>query len=106
MYIAVGPDKSIPVDNIIGIFDTDTSTLSSADTKKFLSLSEKKGITESAGNDIPKSFIVYYNVKKPGKPKSGDIKVCFSEFSSSVLYQRLRSGINKIDTEIESRGIL
>ncbi len=104
MYIAVGPDKSIPVGNIIGIFDTDTSTLSSADTKKFLSLSEKKGITESAGNDIPKSFIVYYDGKKQGNRKNGDIKVCFSEFSSLVLYQRLKSGI--IKTEIESRGIL
>lgn len=81
IYLHVGNSKSIREKEIIGIFDLDTSTVSSV-TRKYLSVAEKKGKTESATDEIPKSFIVY---KKEGD--EGE-KVCFSQFSSSSLFGR------------------
>ena len=81
IYLHVGSNKSIREKEIIGIFDLDTSTVSSV-TRKYLSVAEKNGKTESATDEIPKSFIVY---KK--ESEKGDT-VCFSQFSSSSLFGR------------------
>ena len=81
IYLHVGSSKSIREKDIIGIFDLDTSTVSSV-TRKYLSVAEKKGKTESATDEIPKSFIIY---KKDGE--KGE-KVCFSQFSSTSLFKR------------------
>ena len=76
MYIHLGQDVVVNKKNIIGIFDTDMSTLSPT-TRKFLSDAQKKGLVTSAKDEIPKSFILY---------RDGDeIKVCFSQISSTAL---------------------
>ena len=81
IYLHVGSNKSIREKDIIGIFDLDTSTVSSV-TRKYLSAAEKNGKTESATNEIPKSFIIYKKDSENGE------KVCFSQFSSSSLFGR------------------
>ena len=81
IYLHIGSNKSIREKDIIGIFDLDTSTVSSV-TRKYLSAAEKNGKTESATNEIPKSFIIY---KKEGEKRE---RVCFSQFSSSSLFGR------------------
>ena len=79
MYLHVGNNKNIRESRIIGIFDMDNATVSSV-TRKFLSSAQKKGLVESAGYEIPKSFIVY---------RDGDnAKVCFSQLASSSLHGR------------------
>lgn len=80
MYLHVGNKKSIRKKNIIGIFDTDNSTVSGI-TRKFLSDAQKKGLVSSASDEIPKSFVLYR--------EDGVIKICFSQLSSSALYGRL-----------------
>ena len=79
MYLHVGNNKNIRERDIIGIFDTDMSTVSAV-TRKFLSDAQKKGNVISAKDEIPKSFILY----REGE----EIKVCFSQISSTALSGR------------------
>lgn len=83
MFLHVGNNKNIRIRDIIGIFDMDNATLGSAITKKYLSSAQKRGEIESAGNDIPKSFILY--------SLGDDYRVCFSTLSASALLGRLEA---------------
>ncbi len=80
MYLHVGNNKNIRISHVIGIFDMDNATLSSV-TRKYLSSKDKKGLSVSAAEDIPKSFILYL--------ENGEYKICFSQLSSSALKGRL-----------------
>ena len=80
MYLHLGMDKVITFDEIIGIFDLDTTTVSKR-TRDYLSKAEKAGIVENVCYDIPKSFIVC-------KDKKGNEKVYISQISSSTLLKR------------------
>ncbi len=79
MYLHIGNNRNIREKHIIGLFDTDTATVSTV-TRKFLSGAEKKGLVESATDEIPKSFVLYGT-----KTKS---KICFSQLSTSALLGR------------------
>lgn len=79
MYLHVGNHKNIRERDIIGIFDTDNSTVSPI-TRKFLSDAQKRGAVISAKDEIPKSFVLYF--------ESGEPRVCFSQISSSALANR------------------
>ena len=79
MYLHIGNNKNIREKSIVGIFDTDTATVSTV-TRKFLSGAEKKGLVESATDEIPKSFILYL--------EKGESKICFSQLSSTALLGR------------------
>ena len=92
MYLHVGNQKNIRVRRIIGIFDMDTSTVSST-TRAFLSNAQKGTGMESASNDeLPKSFVVY-------EGRFGRNKVCLSQLSTSALSGRLdeTENIGKIE---------
>ena len=80
MYLHLGMDKVITFDEIIGIFDLDTSTVSKR-TRDYLARAEKAGIVENVCYDIPKSFIVC-------RDKNGNEKVYISQSSSSTLLKR------------------
>lgn len=84
IYLNVGSGKSIKESDIIGIFDTDTSTVSVV-SRKFLSDAERAHLTEMPSLEIPKSFILY-------RTEGGQTKVCFSQFSSASLLGRLGRG--------------
>lgn len=79
MYLHVGLDKVITFDDIIGIFDLDTSTVSKV-TRDYLAAAEKNGEVENVCNDLPKSFIVCCTDE--GK------KVYISQLSSQTLLKR------------------
>ncbi len=80
MYLHLGMDKVITFDEIIGIFDLDTSTVSKS-TRNYLAKAEKAGIVENICYDLPKSFIVCRN-------KKGEDKVYISQISSQTLLKR------------------
>ena len=82
MYLHAGRNRVIRTKNIIGIFDTDKSTVSDI-TKDFLRKTEKDGLTESASYEIPKSFILYAD-----EFDTSVHKVCFSPISVSSLIKR------------------
>ena len=82
MYLHAGNNKNIREKRIIGIFDIENSTVSDV-TRKYLAGAEKRGEVESAsGDEIPKSFIVYFD-------KNQEYKVCFSQLSTSALDGRM-----------------
>ena len=84
MYLHIGNGKNIRNKNIIGIFDTDNATVSEI-TRKFLRDYEKDGRVISAGNEIPKSFVLYFEEKLNGTVES---TICFSQLSSTSLSGR------------------
>ncbi len=84
MYLHIGNGKNIRNKDIIGIFDTDNATVSDI-TRKFLKNYEKNGNVISAGNEIPKSFVLYFEEKLGGMVEP---KICFSQLSSASLSGR------------------
>ncbi len=80
MYLHLGMDKVIIFDDIIGIFDLDTTTVSK-NTRNYLAKAEKAGIVENVCYDLPKSFIVCRN-------KEGEDRVYIAQISSTTLQKR------------------
>ncbi len=80
MYLHLGLDKVITFDEIVGIFDLDTSTVAKP-TRTFLAKAEKAGQVENVCYDLPKSFILC----KKGKEEQ---KIYISQISSQTLLKR------------------
>ncbi len=79
MYLHIGKEKIIKTDEIIGIFDLDTATISKA-TRNYLAMAEKSGDVVNVTTELPKTFIV---CKEDGKRR-----VYISQISSSTLNKR------------------
>lgn len=82
MYLHLGQDTVIKMNEIIGIFDMDTSTLSKT-TCVYLAACEKKGCVVNVSMELPKSFVLCRSDK-------GEITVYISQISSSTLLKRSR----------------
>ena len=80
MYLHIGSNRNIREKQILGIFDADSATVSSV-TRKYLSDAEKKNAVEAANEELPKSFVVYFD-------RDGERKICFSQLSSTALLGR------------------
>ena len=85
MYLHVGNNKIIRIKDIIGIFDTDNTTIS-AISRKYLINAEQNNLVESANEEIPKSFILY-------KGEENKYEICFSQISTSALKLRISETI-------------
>lgn len=81
MYLHLGQETVVKTEDIIGIFDMDTSTVAKA-TREYLALSEKAGEVINITYELPKTFVV---VKKK---KSNKKKVYISQLSSTTLQKR------------------
>lgn len=97
MYVYVGNNKNIRVKNILGIFDADATTVS-MNTRRYLGMAERRKEMDEAGEEIPKSFVVYrINKKTKIKTKATDgghpTRVCFSQFSPAALHKRAKAKI-------------
>lgn len=79
MYLHAGNNRNIRLCEIVGIFDTDTATISKV-TKSYLSECEKRGETVNVTNELPKSFIL--------TAADGKNTVYFSQLSVKTLCQR------------------
>ena len=82
MFLHVGNNKNIRLSSVVGIFDMDNATLSSV-TRKYLNGMQKEGLVESAIDELPKSFVLYF--------ENGEYKICFSQISSTALKGRMSS---------------
>ena len=83
MYLHLGGEYVIKEEEVIGIFDLDTSTVSKH-TRRFLNKKEKEKKVINVSYELPKSFILVENQKK-------EEKIYISQISSSTLNKR--SGI-------------
>ncbi len=79
MFLHIGGDVTVPVKNIIAIFDIDNTTISK-DTREFLKIAEEEGFIESVNEDLPKAFVITEFEKKS--------KIYLTPISSVTLYKR------------------
>lgn len=79
MFLHLGENVVVPIKDVIGIFDIET-TMYSADTSQFLRMSEEDGFVERITNEPPKSFVIAEVDKKS--------KIFLSPISSSTLCKR------------------
>ena len=79
MFLHIGENFVVPLKDIIGIFDLQ-STMYSNDTTQFLRMAEEDGFVERITDEIPKSCIIA-EVNKMSK-------VYLSPISSSTLCKR------------------
>ncbi len=86
MYLHIGNGITVRKKNIIGIFDLDSSTVSSV-TKKYINKNEKEGNILYGDSDLPRTFILHEEEK--GKKKTYKIKL--SRISSQGLKIRAES---------------
>ncbi|MBQ3527767.1 MAG: DUF370 domain-containing protein [Clostridia bacterium] len=80
MFLHAGSNTVIKKEEIIGIFDIDSQNTPET-TKKFLRRAEKDGVSEMAGYDLPKAFILTSDKNKKRR-------VIFSHLSAKTLAQR------------------
>ena len=80
MYLHLGQDKVVSMDEIVGIFDLDTSTVSKA-TRDYLAKAEKDGCVTNVCTDLPKSSIACIG-------RDQKTHVYISQISSSTLLKR------------------
>lgn len=80
MYLHLGNKTVITSNEIIGIFDLDTATVSKR-TRDFLSKNEKQNNIISVSYEIPLSFVVCQDKEK-------NKKIYFSPVSSTTLQKR------------------
>ncbi|MGE5627108.1 MAG: extracellular matrix regulator RemB [Solirubrobacterales bacterium] len=79
MFLHLGENVVVPVKDIIGIFDIETSMYSS-DTTQFLRMAEEDGFVSRITVDKPKSFVI--------AEVNNMSKIFLSPISSSTLAKR------------------
>ena len=80
MYLHLGQNTVITLNEIVGIFDLDNTTVSKK-TRDYLSSSEKKGEIKVVSTELPKSFIVCSSEKEKNS-------VYLSQISTATLLKR------------------
>ncbi len=81
MFLHLGNDNLLKEQDIIGIFDLDTSTISKH-TRNFLKNEQDNNNIIDTTQNLPKSFIVSHN------KKSCETKVYISQISAATLKKR------------------
>ncbi len=82
MYLHLGHDALVRMEDVIGIFDLDTSTIAK-NTRDYLARAEKAGDVISVTTDLPKSFIVVRDLSRATRQR-----VYLSQLSSATLLKR------------------
>lgn len=82
MFLHLGENIVVPIKDIIGIFDIETSVYGS-DTTQFLRMAEEDGFVQRIVEEKSKSFIIAEVDKKS--------KVYLSPISSATLSKRIDS---------------
>lgn len=80
MYLHLGQDTVIKIEDIIGIFDMETSTISKA-TRKYLADAQKADRVVNVSMEMPKSFVLC-------RGKNDKITVYITQISSATLLKR------------------
>ena len=60
MYIHIGNNKVVRKEDILGVFDLDSSTVS-VNTRKYLKKAQSEKRVMTLGYELPKSFIILTN---------------------------------------------
>lgn len=80
MYLHLGQNTVITLNEIVGIFDLDNTTVSKK-TREYLSAAEKNGNINVVSMELPKSFIVCSSPEEKNR-------VYLSQISTGTLLKR------------------
>ena len=80
MYLHIGQDTVIKTQDIIAVFDLDTSTVSKV-TRDYLAKMEKEKRVVAVSYELPKSFILTCNEKK-------EEIIYLSQLSPQTIFKR------------------
>ena len=86
MYLHIGNGITVRKKDVIGIFDLDSSTVSSV-TKKYINKNEKEGNILYLDSDLPRTFVLHEE-NAGGKKR---FKIKLSRISSQGLKIRAES---------------
>lgn len=84
MFLHLGQDTIITTEDIIGIFDLDTSTVMKS-TRDFLAMMSKAKRVINVSYELPKSFVLTYDKKTKEKT------MYISPISSVTLLKRIEN---------------
>ena len=85
MYLHIGNGFVVRKDEILGVFDLDNTSQSHL-TRKYLASAERSGsVTNAAGDELPKSFIVC--------GENGGQRVFLSQLGSATLLRRCETQV-------------
>ena len=79
MFLHLGENVVVPIKDIIGIFDVET-TMYSSDTNQFLRMAKEDGFVDRITKNVAKSFVIAEVDKKS--------KIYLSPISSQTLCKR------------------
>lgn len=102
MFLHIGRDMIVRNDDIIGIFDIETTSTSKI-SREYLNSSPGKEII-SVTQELPKSFIVCRSGLKNKISAQNKTKVYVSQISSSTLLKRLLNANSQSDLLLD-KGI-
>ncbi|MBO4392179.1 MAG: DUF370 domain-containing protein [Clostridia bacterium] len=90
MYIYIGADYLVNEDDIVGIFDIETTTVSQT-TRDYLTAAQKNGRIRDVSAEIPKTYVIC--------KENGGFTVYLSQYSTATINRRriFGSRINKQD---------
>lgn len=80
MYLHLGQDTVVRTEDVIGIFDMDTSTIAKT-TRSYLAQAQKRGWVVNVSMELPKSFVLCCEGKDHAT-------VYISQISTSTLLKR------------------
>lgn len=80
MYLHLGQETVVRLDEVVGIFDMDTSTISKY-SRQFLADAQKGGRVFNVSEELPKTYVVCVDGE-------GAETVYISQISSSTLRRR------------------
>ncbi|QEK10887.1 DUF370 domain-containing protein [Crassaminicella thermophila] len=89
MFLHLGKDVVVPIENIVAIIDS-ASIEKSKDSKEFFRIAEEEGFVEKISDEKIKSCIIAEFVEKNGKPTKKVVKtvIYYSPISSVTLQKR------------------
>lgn len=79
MYYYIGSDYLINSDELVGLFDIETTTVS-ATTRDYLTAAQRAGKIINVSQEIPKTFVVCR--------KNGETTVYLSQYSANTISKR------------------
>lgn len=96
MFLHLGGNVVVPLDNIIAIIDV-ASISKSKDSKAFFKLTEEEGFVLKISNEEPKSYVITEKIEKKNKGALKIIKtIIYYSPISSVTLQKRASFIDEI----------
>lgn len=82
MYLHLGEKTVIRIENIVGIFDLDNTTVKKS-TRNFLRTAQNNKEVVNVSFELPKSFIVCV--------ENDEKKVYISQIAATTLYKRIKN---------------